>query len=97
MEEIVKLGYDRTPPTELYPYKAFTRHCDQHMRFGFGMAILSLHSITCQSDDMPDVVSLLETASFEQMSEYSEILSKNPAYIERITDLVRDMVAFNYL
>lgn len=59
-----------------------------------GMAILSLHSITCQSEDMPDVHTLLETASFEQMNEYTEILSKNPAYIERITDLARDMVHY---
>lgn len=58
---------------------------------------MSLHSITCRSEDMPDVISLLETSSFEKMDEITKVLSKNPAYITRITDLVRDLVTFGYL
>lgn len=62
-----------------------------------GMAMMSLHSITCQPENMPDVITLLETSSFETMNELTRTLSDNPAYIERITDLVRDMVSMGYL
>lgn len=58
---------------------------------------MSLHSITCKPDEMPDVVSLLEKCTYEDLNKYSEILCRKPAYIKRITELARDMVAFGYL
>lgn len=61
------------------------------------MACLCLHSITCPSKDMPDVISLLETSSYEKIDEITHTLSDNPVYVERITDLVRDLVGYGYL
>lgn len=59
--------------------------------------MMSLHSITCPQSDMPDVLHLLETCNFEKMDEITRMLSDNPAYCKRVTELVRDMVNFNYL
>lgn len=59
--------------------------------------MLSLHSITCPPQDMPDVISLLDTANYEKLDEVTKLICHNPAYITRITDLVRDMVKMNYL
>lgn len=58
---------------------------------------MSMHSITCLPENMPDVILMLETCDFEKIDELTKILSKNPAYCKRITDLVRDMVSFGYL
>lgn len=59
--------------------------------------MMSLHSITCPEEDMPDIYALLETCSYEKINEITQTLSSNPAYCKRITDLVRDMVQFGYL
>lgn len=59
--------------------------------------MMSLHSITCEPGDMPDVIQLLETSSFQKIDEITQTLIGNPAYCLRITDLVRDMVEFGYL
>ena len=49
MDEIRFLGH--TSPSTLYPYEVFKRHCDSHMKFGFGKRIIyfqgSVITISC--------------------------------------------------
>ena len=59
--------------------------------------MMSMHSITCKQEDMPDVIQLLETSNFEKLNEITISLSKNKDYRVRITDLARDMVRLGYL
>lgn len=58
---------------------------------------MTLHSTTCHSSDMPDVIQSLDTLNLSELDELLPILIKKPAYRERMSGVCRDIVNFGYL
>lgn len=61
------------------------------------MALMTLHTSTCQSSDLPDIVSSMETMNFSDMDALTEEFIQRPAYRKRMSEVCRDIVQFGYL
>lgn len=61
------------------------------------MALMTLHTSTCKSIDLPNIVSSMETMNFSDMDLLCEEFIQRPAYIKRMSEVCRDMVEFGYL
>ncbi|XP_059610228.1 uncharacterized protein LOC132257378 [Phlebotomus argentipes] len=83
--------------TDLYPKGVFDDHCKRYMKYGLGLALMTLHSVTNDSENMPDVVPILENANFAEMESIAGDLAKSPAYISRMSKVIRDAVRFGYI
>ncbi|XP_055609036.1 uncharacterized protein LOC129756254 isoform X2 [Uranotaenia lowii] len=78
----------------LFPFECLQKHLNKFCRFGFGMALMSLHSTCCV--DMPDVSAALEN-ELKDLDKFAVELLYNPLYIERMKGVCRDMVRMGYL
>lgn len=94
IKRINELGSDGIA---LFPFSKLEEHMKRYSRFGFGMALLTLHTTTCSSNEMPDVIKGLETLDFSNMDDWSPQLIEKPAYKKRMSGVCRDMARFGYL
>uniref|UniRef100_A0A1L8DKV9 Putative juvenile hormone-inducible protein n=2 Tax=Nyssomyia neivai TaxID=330878 RepID=A0A1L8DKV9_9DIPT len=94
ISRIDKLG---SKGMDLYPKSVFEDHCKKYMKYGLGLALMTLHSITCKSSDIPDVSECLETSNFAMLDRITGELVKKPAYIRRMSGVIRDAVRFGYI
>ncbi|XP_062563759.1 uncharacterized protein LOC134226788 [Armigeres subalbatus] len=94
VERIDELGSDGH---RLFPFDTLQLHLQKFARFGFGMALMTLHSTCCVEKDLPDVSAALESSELSDLDKYAKDLLYNPAYIERMTGVCRDMVQLGYL
>ncbi|XP_058058412.1 uncharacterized protein LOC131209373 [Anopheles bellator] len=83
--------------TELFPFERLQMHMRKYARFGFGMALMTLHSTCCVEKDLPDVSAALETTELVDIDKLAKDMLYNPAYIKRMSGVCRDMVRFGYL
>uniref|UniRef100_A0A8W7PTP1 CHK kinase-like domain-containing protein n=1 Tax=Anopheles coluzzii TaxID=1518534 RepID=A0A8W7PTP1_ANOCL len=82
---------------ELFPFERLQMHMKKYARFGFGMALMTLHSTCCVEKDLPNVSAALETTELVDIDELAKDMLYNPAYIKRMSGVCRDMVRFGYL
>lgn len=62
------------------------------------MAILTLHATCLPSNELSDVQFILDTMDTAKMAEIlMPKMVKNPIYIQRISDVCKDVVRFGYL
>ncbi|XP_055695756.1 uncharacterized protein LOC129797340 [Lutzomyia longipalpis] len=91
---INKLG---SKGSDLYPKNVFEDHCKNYMKYGLGLALMTLHSITCEPSQIPDVGEYLDSMDFAKIDQIGDELIKNPAYIKRMSGVIRDSVRFGYI
>ncbi|XP_055703376.1 uncharacterized protein LOC129801923 [Phlebotomus papatasi] len=94
IRRIDKLG---SSGRHLYPKNIFEEHCKKYMKYGVGMALMTLHSVTCKSTEIPNVVEIIESQDLAQIDAITEELVKRPAYIRRMSGVIRDAVRFGYI
>ncbi|KAL9696962.1 hypothetical protein quinque_000403 [Culex quinquefasciatus] len=94
VERIDELGSDGQ---RLFPFETLQKHLKKFSRFGFGMALMTLHSTCCVEKDLPDISAILQTSELVDLDKYAKDMLKNPAYIKRMTGVCRDMVRLGYL
>ncbi|XP_065087211.1 uncharacterized protein LOC135708946 [Ochlerotatus camptorhynchus] len=94
VERIDELGSNGR---KLFPFDTLLVHLEKFARFGFGMALMTLHSTCCVEKDLPDVSAALESSELIDLDKYTKDLLYNPAYIKRMTGVCRDMVRLGYL
>ncbi|XP_055634869.1 uncharacterized protein LOC129774863 isoform X2 [Toxorhynchites rutilus septentrionalis] len=94
LRRIDELGSDGR---KLFPFDKLQVHLAKFARFGFGMALMTLHTTCCVEKDLPDISSALENSELVDLDKYAKDLLRNPAYIERMTGVCRDMVRLGYL
>lgn len=82
---------------KLFPYETLQQYLRKFARFGFGMALMTLHTTCCVEKDLPDISTALETSELVDLDKYAKDLLYNPAYIKRMTGVCRDMVRLGYL
>ncbi|XP_035894914.1 uncharacterized protein LOC118504499 [Anopheles stephensi] len=82
---------------ELFPFERLQMHMKKYARFGFGMALMTLHSTCCVEKDLPNVSAALETTELVDIDELAKDMLYNPAYIKRMSGVCRDMVRLGYL
>uniref|UniRef100_A0A182Q9S2 CHK kinase-like domain-containing protein n=1 Tax=Anopheles farauti TaxID=69004 RepID=A0A182Q9S2_9DIPT len=82
---------------ELFPFERLQMHMKKYARFGFGMALMTLHSTCCVEKDLPNVSAALETTELVDIDKLAKDMLYNPAYIKRMSGVCRDMVRFGYL
>ncbi|XP_035773680.1 uncharacterized protein LOC118456739 [Anopheles albimanus] len=82
---------------ELFPFERLQTHMRKYARFGFGMALMTLHSTCCVEKDLPNVSAALETTELVDIDKLAKDMLYNPAYIKRMSGVCRDMVRFGYL
>lgn len=58
---------------------------------------MTLHTTCCVEKDLPDVSTALENSELVDLDKYAKDLLYNPAYIERMNGVCRDMVRLGYL
>ncbi|CAD7087526.1 unnamed protein product [Hermetia illucens] len=81
-----------------FPYATFKSHVKKYMKFGFGMALMSLHTISCDPNEMPDVTDVLDNIEdFGEFNKIANMLSERSAYKERMAGVCRDIVEFGYV
>ncbi|XP_058454916.1 uncharacterized protein LOC131432586 [Malaya genurostris] len=94
LERIDELGSDGR---KLFPFETLQLHLKKFARFGFGMALMTLHTTCCVEKDLPDISAALESSELVDLDKYAKDLLYNPAYIKRMTGVCRDMVRLGYL
>lgn len=63
-----------------------------------GMALMSLHTISCDPNEMPDVTDVLDNIEdFGEFNKIANMLSERSAYKERMAGVCRDIVEFGYV
>ncbi|KFB51965.1 AGAP013267-PA-like protein [Anopheles sinensis] len=82
---------------ELFPFERLQMHMKKYARFGFGMALMTLHSTCCVEKDLPNVSAALETTELVDIDKLAKDMLYNPAYIKRMSGVCRDMVRLGYL
>ncbi|XP_053692987.1 uncharacterized protein LOC128741299 [Sabethes cyaneus] len=94
LQRIDELGSDGA---KLFPFETLQLHLKKFARFGFGMALMTLHTTCCVEKDLPDISTTLENSELVDLDKYAKDLLYNPAYIKRMTGVCRDMVRLGYL
>lgn len=58
---------------------------------------MTLHSVACKSTEIPNVVEIIESHNLSQIDEVSDVLAVKPAYMERMSGVIKDAVRFGYI
>nr|CAD7258966.1 unnamed protein product [Timema shepardi] len=84
------LGSD---PSKLFPYSAFKEQVQKFSVCGLGMAIMAMQLFTNKTEETVDTDQVVNPLSL--MAKISPL--ENPVYVERITDVVFDMVDHGFI
>lgn len=63
------------------------------------MALLTLHATCCDSDELTNVQHILNTSNLDDLDgvQCNDALLSKPYYIERMTDVCRDVIRLGYI
>lgn len=61
------------------------------------MGIISLHATCYPANEMVDVKSSLDSVDLNDLDQLCKPMITHPAYVERMSDLCRDMVRLDYI
>lgn len=66
-----------------------------------GMSIMMLHAITCPSENIPNIQDTLakkqDDDPRDELFSIGVRMASNPIYKQRITDVCRDCIRYNYI
>lgn len=82
----------------VFPFERLQWHMQRYARFGMGMAIMTLHAVTCPAEEMTNVEESLDRtgSDVESLVRTSAEMAKNPVYRIRIADVCRDADRMGY-
>lgn len=92
LARITALGSDGS---KLFPIERLQWHMTNYARFGFGMAVMTLHATCCESSELANVHNVLD--SMDDLGDVTLPMVRNPVYRQRMADVCRDMIRFGYL